>query len=176
MVDSEDYSGNHLSTEMWFLEYGVITQALKNDLFVYGSILNEDNISAVSLNIKSKSKMVEYKIYVPLKFLKVYNLYNRLKSKTDIISLLRVRRLLKKYGNLNFTSILNKYIKDRCGTKWQVKFDLIDSNKYIDEPDIIDDGSDNFDSSLMPIVAEQDSVLNQPHPYELMTGIPHHGG
>ena len=169
MVDNEDYSGNHLSTEMWFLEYGVITQALKNDLFVYGSILNEENISAVSLNIKSKTKQVEYKIYVPAKFLKVYNLYNRLKVKTDILSLLRVRRLLKKFGNLNFTSILNKYVKDRCGVKWQVKFDLIDFSKYIDEPDIIDDGNDD---SLLPIVEEQNDILNQPHPYEMMTGVP----
>jgi hypothetical protein len=59
--------------------------------------------------------------------------YHVLSKSDSLIGLWRFRRMLRKEGSLDFTEILNKFVKDFCGPKWSATVKTVDFKSYIDE-------------------------------------------
>lgn len=110
---------------------GLIPDSVKNNLFFYGSIVHKD-VEAVELKMDVEKKTANYTIYVPKSLFKKFNKFNKLSNAQSLLGLWRFKRILKKEGNLNFSLILNKFVKDFCGSKWHATVEVMESAKYND--------------------------------------------
>ncbi len=117
--------------ERWRLESGLVSQDLQNNLFMYGSIIHRDVI-ALEMDIIIEKKEIKYKVYCPKKVLKKVDTFNKLRGTTSLFGLWRLRRLLKKEGNLDLPKILNNFVKDLCGPKWSASLTLLPDTDYKD--------------------------------------------
>jgi hypothetical protein len=117
--------------QRWLIDNGFINDLHKDQLYLFGAILHKD-IKAVELQIDVESKSVNYLLYAGTKLLKKMGKYETLSKSTGIIGLWRFRSILKREGNLNFSRILDFYIKDYCGQKWKANVKLMDFREYKD--------------------------------------------
>lgn len=119
----------HLDHQRWLMNHGLLNDLHKDTLYLYGTLVHKE-VQAVELKIDVESKVLEYTIYLSSKLIKSYELYIRLRASNSIIDLWRLKRLLKKKGNLNFMTILSGFVKDYCGPKWNVKLEVKDFRSY----------------------------------------------
>lgn len=122
---------DHVDHQRWLLEHGFINDLHKDNLYMYGAIAHKD-IKGLQLDIDVSNKIVTYSIYCDTSLLGKIDKYKRLSQSKGILGLWRFKRLLKKEGNLNFKFLLNTFVKDYCGPKWQVKLNLEDYENYED--------------------------------------------
>lgn len=127
-MDSKQMA-EYLDQERWLMNSGLMTDTAKNQLFFCGSIVHKD-VQAVELHVNLEKKLLSYRIFIPSKLMNKVNKYKELSTKKDLFSMWRFSRLLKKEGSLNFQSILNKFVKDYCGTKWNVEVEVLDVEKF----------------------------------------------
>jgi hypothetical protein len=129
-MDSKDLA-QYVDQERWLLNNGLISDTAKNNLYLYGALTNMD-IKAVELDIDFAQKIVYYQLYVSRRLLKKFNAYNRLSTATSLVGLWRLRKLLKKEGNLNFSGMLNRFVKDFCGPYWSANVSVRNFADYKD--------------------------------------------
>lgn len=127
------YSNEALSNQRWLLDNGFIHDVHKDNLYIYGSLLHV-GIKHVELTVEPKTKQVSYKLYCSNKLEKKIKLFNNLKDKQSIFHLWRLKRLLKKEGNLDFLSVLSHMVMAYCGPSWNVSLSIKNEKEYIDEP------------------------------------------
>lgn len=127
-VNLEEYVDQH----RWLLNNGLVTEDVKNQLFFCGSIAHKD-IAAVEVKIEAEKKLVEYTIYVDQDLLDKIKLYEVLSKSDSLFSLWRFKRLLKKEGSLDFQKVLDSFVKDFCGPKWQTRVNTVNFNSYVEE-------------------------------------------
>lgn len=137
----------------WLLNNGMISDATKNHLFMYGSILHKE-VLAVELAVDAAKKLVLYQVFVPPTLLKKYKDFQQLRLSKGILSLWRLRRLLKKNGNLDFSSMINNFVKDYCGNGWSAEVSVLSYSGYMDGYSEKSDGQDinaNFGDDPKPV-------------------------
>lgn len=129
-VNLEEY----VDQRRWLLNNGLITDDIKNQLFLCGSVVHKE-VQAVELDLDlfSENKVVNYKIYVNKDLLKKIEKYNILRKSTSLFGMWRFKRLLQKEGSLDFQQILNKFVKDFCGNKWSANVVTVDFDSYLEE-------------------------------------------
>lgn len=130
----------HLDQGRWLLNNGMANDQVKNQLFMFGSIVHKD-VQALEVEIAPETKLISYQLFFKKEVLEKVAKYKELSTRTDLIGMWRFKRFLKREGNLNFTGILNKFVKEYCGPKWSVKADVLDFDKYFDGVDSGEDGS-----------------------------------
>lgn len=121
----------YVDQRRWLLNNGLITDDVKNQLFFCGSIVHKD-VQAVEVEIIPETKLVQYRIYVDQDLIKKIGQYFVLSKSTSLFGMWRFKRFLKKEGALDFQQILNKFVKDFCGQKWNVAVDIVDFNSYVE--------------------------------------------
>lgn len=137
MKDVNEYIDQH----RWLLNNGLITDSAKNNLYLYGAILNK-SIYAVELSVNTDAKSLIYTLYVSKKLFTAYNRYNGLKLEKSILGLWRLKRLLKSNGNLEFEKMLSVFVKTYCGPNWQVQVHVKEKSEYEkDGPTYADDSA-----------------------------------
>jgi hypothetical protein len=119
----------HLDHQRWLMNNGLLNDLHKDTLYLYGTLIHKD-VQAVELKIDTDNKVLEYIVYIDNSLVKSYQLYNELRYTNSIIGLWRLKRLLKKKGNLNFMAILSGFVKDYCGPKWNVRLEVKDFRSY----------------------------------------------
>lgn len=124
--------GDELDHQRWLMNNGLFTQSSKNNLYAYGSLVHTE-VQAVDLAIDIDSRTFTYTIYVPAFILKAKQDIDFLKSKKTLWSLFKLRRLIKKYGHLDFYPVLMNFILDYCGPNWKVNL-IVDNIKNYKEP------------------------------------------
>lgn len=118
----------------WLLNHGVANDMIKNQLFMYGSLVHKE-IQAVDLALDVDKKNVTYKVYAKPSLIEKINKFNVLRTKNSIISLFFLNRLIKKEGNLDFNMVINRFISDYCGKGWTASIEVLDINSYSEELD-----------------------------------------
>ena len=126
----------YIDHQRWLLNNGMLNDNIKNQLFMYGSIVHKDT-KAVELSIDVDNKKIIYHVYVDRSLLKKINKYNKLSKSNNIFGLWRFKRFLKKHGNLNFQHILSNFVKDFCGPKWEATVNVVSYDTYKDGYDNI---------------------------------------
>lgn len=123
----------YVDQRRWLLNNGLITDDIKNQLFLCGSIVHKE-VQAVELelDVTSEIKVVNYKIYVNNDLKKKIEKYSVLSKSTSLFGMWRFKQLLKKEGSLDFQQILYKFVKDFCGPKWNVTVEIVDFESYIE--------------------------------------------
>lgn len=135
----------HLDQHRWLLNNGLFTDQTKDSLYLYGAIINQ-GITAVELSVNSNTKAVKYTLYAEPSLLKDYNRYIALKNTDSIFGMWKLKRLLKRHGNLEFLKILSGFVKTYCGPAWSVDLELKESSEYEDQrPTSNDDSKKNRD-------------------------------
>ena len=132
-MDSKQLA-EYLDQSRWLLNNGLINDGIKNQLFMYGSIVHKD-LKALELDIKTEAKELEYRLFFDEKTLKLIAKYEELSKSDSMWGLWRFRRMLKKHGNLNVHHVLSKFVKDFCGPNWTVKVNLMDFKNYVEGND-----------------------------------------
>jgi hypothetical protein len=118
--------------QRWLISIGVIPAAVKDSLFLYGSIVNE-GVTAVEVDINVATRNIFYRLFLNKQAAAAYFKYLKLQDKKDLFSLWRKRRLLKKYGNLNLKGLLERCVGDLCGPKWSVSLSVFNDTEYSDD-------------------------------------------
>jgi hypothetical protein len=126
-VDVKD----HLEHQQWLINNGFINDLHKDNLYMYGAILNLD-ITSVELEIRVESKVVKYKLYCSDKLCRLLVKYKKLKQSKSLWSLWRLKRLLNKTGSLEFNNMLNSFVKDYCGKQWKAEITILRDSEYKD--------------------------------------------
>lgn len=121
----------YVDQRRWLLNNGLITDDVKNQLFLYGSIVHKD-IQAVELHVEPLTKLIQYKVYANTDLIKKIAQYHVLSKSTSLFGMWRFKRLLKKEGVLDFQRVLNNFVKDFCGPKWSVTVETVDFNSYVE--------------------------------------------
>ena len=113
----------HVDQHRWLLNNGLFTDQAKDTLYLYGAIINQ-SITAVEVSVNSNTKIVKYIVYAPNPLLRDYNRYQALKGIGSILGMWKLKRLLKRHGNLEFLKILSGFVKTYCGPAWSVELEL----------------------------------------------------
>ena len=121
-----------LDQHRWLLNNGLVTDGVKNQLFVFGSVVHKQ-IQAVEMDIDVEKKLVIYRLYADKELLKKIDLFKQLSKSDGIIGLWRFKRLLKKEGTLEFKKVIDRFVGDYCGPKWSTEVSVIDFADYLDE-------------------------------------------
>ena len=128
-INIEEY----LDQRRWLMSNGIFTEDVKNNIYLYGMLTHKD-IRAVEVSIDGASFSIEYNLYMDKSLMEAYTKYNILKDSKSLFDLWKTKRILKKHGNLEFTNVLNKFIRDYCGPRWKAKVNLALISEYKDEP------------------------------------------
>ncbi len=123
---------DYIDNQRWLLNNGLLNDASKNQLFLYGSIVHKE-VQAVELAIDAPNKKVSYQIYVHADLLKKIEKFKALSTSKSFIGLWRFKRLIEKEGNLNFKHVLSNFVKDYCGPKWVAEVKVIDVAGYTED-------------------------------------------
>lgn len=130
----------HVDQHRWLLNNGLFTDQTKDTLYLYGAIVNK-NITAVEASINSNTKTIKYTLYAPTFLIRDYNRYKELKGASSIFGMWKLKRLLKRHGNLEFLKILSSFVKTYCGPAWSVDLEIKESSEYEDEGPTSNDDS-----------------------------------
>lgn len=122
----------------WLLNNGLVPDAIKNQLFMYGAIVHKD-VQAVDLFVNVEDFLVSYKIYIDRSLFKKIDKFKELQKTNSLWGLWKFKRLLKKEGNLNFEIIIDRFIKDYCGNKWKSEINVLDYSEYVPDEEIGED-------------------------------------
>jgi len=119
----------HVDQHRWLMNNGLFTDQTKDTLYLYRAIVNK-NIISVELSVNSNTKHIKYVLYLSSSLFKDYNRYQLLKHSTSLIGMWKLKRLLKRHGNLEFLKILSSFIKTYCGPSWSVELETKESSEY----------------------------------------------
>lgn len=135
----------HVDQHRWLLNNGLFTDQAKDTLYLYGAIVNK-SVTAVELSVNSNTKNIKYTLFFSSSFLKDYNKYLMLKNTTSLFGMWRLKRLLKRNGNLELLKILSSFVKTYCGPAWSVDLDIKESSEYEEELKTDDDKVEDRDA------------------------------
>jgi hypothetical protein len=117
--------------QRWLIDNGFINDMHKDQLYLFGAMLHKQ-IQAVELDVDIEKKRINYKLFVPKGFFGTIAKFNKLSQSQGVWGLWRFRNMLQKEGNLDFTSVVNVFVKDYCGPKWAAKVSVLDIADYED--------------------------------------------
>ena len=123
---------NFIDHQRWLIKNGLFTDIAKDNIYLYGSLVHKD-ITALHVVIDKDHKCIEYKLYVKLSLLNKVISFNNLRKSDKLIDMWRLRRLVKKDGNLDFALVLNRFVRDFCGSEWRATVSIHDIAEYRDE-------------------------------------------
>ena len=132
---------DHMDHQRWLMNNGFINDLHKDTLFMYGSIVHRD-VRSLEVEIDKDNKQVRYAAYVELRLLKKIVKFNEYRQSVSVWGLWSFKRMLKKEGNLDLESIVNKFVKDYCGPAWSATLDMKDINTYNEKPETDNKSSD----------------------------------
>lgn len=118
--------------QRWLLNNGLVPDSVKNQLFFYGSVVHTD-VQAVEVKITPESKLVDYTIYFNKSLLKKMEKYRKLSAATSLFGMWRFKRFLEKEGSLDFSGMLDSFVKGFCGPNWTAKVAIMDFDVYVDD-------------------------------------------
>lgn len=116
----------------WLLNNGLADNGIKNDLFMYGAVCHP-KVKAVNLDVDFLKKSVYYDLYFDKSTLERIGKFKKLAENDTIFNLWRLRRMVKKYGNLHVEQILRNFIGDYAGPNWSTDIRLHDVTTYVQE-------------------------------------------
>lgn len=122
-------SENH-SHQKWLINSGFLTELHKNNLYMYGALAST-GVVGVELAIDTDHKRVEYVLYLNNATYKAYKTFYQLLNSQSIISLWRLRRILKKFGDLNLSKIVGRFVSDYCGSNWTTVVEVKHERDYV---------------------------------------------
>jgi hypothetical protein len=106
-----------LEHHRWLLNNGIVSDYVNNNLYMYGSIVHRD-VVGLHVEIDVARKHVKYTVFFTDDMMDKIDKFTRWQNSDSIITLWRLRRLIKKEGNLNFEAIVQRFVKDFCGPAW----------------------------------------------------------
>lgn len=134
----------YLDQTRWLCDNGFLTSDIKNTLYGYASIVHKD-VKAIHLATDVGTKTLHYEIYVDNCLLKKINRYmadivrynititKKSLSISDFLFIWRFKRFVKREGNLDFSQVLKRFVKDLLGDKWKVNVNVLNIEDFKEE-------------------------------------------
>lgn len=129
-MDSKELA-EYIDQHRWLMNNGLVNDGIKNQLFMYGSIVHKE-VKAVEVDINVEKRLIHYQLFFDKKMLENLARFKELSTSTGLIGMWRFKRMLKKQGNLHLDRGLKQFIKDYCGPKWNVEIEYLDVAKYVE--------------------------------------------
>lgn len=124
---------DRVDQQRWLINNGLFNDMHKDNLYLFGALVHKD-VLALELSIDIATKTVNYQLHCSDRLFKVLAKYNKLKSSDGLLDLWKLKRLLKKEGNLNFSILIDGMVKNFCGPSWAVTVEVKDLKDYEEEP------------------------------------------
>jgi hypothetical protein len=130
---SDQGINDHIDQQRWLISNGLFNDMHKDNLYLFGALVHKE-VQAVELNIDIDNKMINYQVYCSKRLIGVLTKYKELEHSDKLLDLWKLKRILKKEGNLNFSILINGMVKNFCGPKWVVTVEVKDVKDYEEEP------------------------------------------
>jgi len=131
MQDISEANLTNLDHHKWLLNNGIVSDYVNNNLYMYGSLVHR-NVAALNLEIDVAKKTVLYTVYFDDAMMEKIQKFQEWQHSDSIITLWRLKRLMKKEGNLNFELIVQKFVRDFCGPSWTTTLKVDNVSNYVD--------------------------------------------
>lgn len=135
-MDKKETSGlqsmDQIAHQRWLMDHGLINDLHRDNLYMYGAILHKW-IQYLELDIDVENKLIKYRLFVTRKLFNQINKYQQLAKKTTLFGLWRFKRYINKYGNLNFETLIQRFVIDYAGPKWKIQANIFDITQYSEE-------------------------------------------
>ena len=131
-----------LDQQRWLLNNGLFTDAVKDNLYLFGAVVHKDVVSLETV-VDMNAKTIQYILYVKPSLIRYLYKYDKLLKSQSIFNMWRLKRLLKRQGNLNLLGMLDGFVKTLCGPAWQAKIDIKKDSEYVDEPPVPSNNGDD---------------------------------
>ncbi len=97
--------------QRWLMNIGVLNDAAKNNLYLYGSIVHKD-VEAVEMDVDAENKSVFYIIYINNDLKKLLELYSNLTETDGELDIQKFKSYFKTPDELA------NFVRNYCGTGW----------------------------------------------------------
>ena len=125
---SDDKLAEIVDHQRWLINSGLLNAEIKNNLFLYGAIVHKD-ITDVYMQFDPERKELRYTLFATKRLMGRLASFNELKNADSFWELWKLKRLLKKEGNLNFKIMIQKFVRDYCGDGWRAEVKVIDEKE-----------------------------------------------
>jgi hypothetical protein len=120
---------NYLDHQKWLINNGLINTVVQDNLFMYGTLAHPE-LKELDVSVDVLRSHINYTLFFETKMINVINKFNSLVSKNSFWGILRLWFLLKRHGNLDFKTPLQKMVADYCGPKWSVDIQVKNVSEY----------------------------------------------
>lgn len=120
---SEKQLSDPLYWTRWSINSGLFTEKTNNLLYGYAYLAHSE-VQSAEVSVDLKGKRISYKLMISKKLTKAIVKYNRLRQATGIIELWFLRRLVRKFGNLDLEAILSDFVSNLCGPDWSTNVSI----------------------------------------------------
>lgn len=131
MTISEDELKNPIYWIRWSINSGLMTDQAKDSLYGYAYLAHQE-VKSAEVSIDIAAKKVIYNLYVSKRLYSAIVKYRKLINSEGIINLWRVRRLIRRYGNLELGNVLADFVGKLCGSDWQTFVNIKSEVDYVD--------------------------------------------
>jgi len=112
----------------WSVNSGLMTGTAQTLLYSCAA-LAYPGIAAVEMSVDVQLKTIDYTISLESKTYNLFNKFIKLSSSNDIISLWRLRRLVRKHGNTNIPEIVSKEVERILGASWRTNVSIVNADE-----------------------------------------------
>lgn len=129
-----------LDHQRWLMNNGFLNDMHKDQLMLFGQIVHKD-VEYVELDIDVSNKKLTYNLHANKRLINKISKFWSLKEKASsgsVWSMWRFKVFLSKEGNLDFQSIVGRFVLDYCGANWKCAINTVDlkgGNRYGDPSD-----------------------------------------
>jgi hypothetical protein len=127
-MDEKDLA-NYLDHQRWLINNGLLNPIVQDNLFMYGTLAHPD-LKELDVSVDVLNKHINYILFFDTKMISAINKFNDLILKKNFWGILRLWFFLKRHGNLDFKSPLQRMVSDYCGAKWTIDVQVKHVSEY----------------------------------------------
>jgi hypothetical protein len=131
MTISEDNLRDPMYWIRWSVNSGLITGTAQTLLYSCAAMCHP-SVRSVEMSLDIEKKSIEYALMLDSKDYSQFRKFQRLSSSDSIISLWRLRRMVRKQGSFDLQTLVQTEVNRILGVDWTVTVSVLDADKQLD--------------------------------------------
>lgn len=131
MTISEDDLRDPMYWIRWSVNSGLITGTAQTLLYSCAALCHPA-IRSVEMSLDVDRKKIEYTLFLDAKDYSRFSKFKKLSASGSIISLWRLRRIVRKYGSLDLYSLIAPEVTRILGSNWTTIVNVRDADEHPD--------------------------------------------
>lgn len=131
MTISEDNLRDPMYWIRWSVNSGLITGTAQTLLYSCAAMCHPA-VRSVEMSLDTENKSIEYALILDNKDYNLFRKFQRLSASDSIISLWRLRRMVRKQGSFDLQTLVQTEVNRILGVDWTVVVSVLDADEQPD--------------------------------------------